>query len=114
MNKRKIGKFYEDKAIEFLENNNYKIIDRNFFTNIGEIDIIAKNDDYLVFIEVKFRSSNEYGLGYEAVNKHKQNIIMKVAQIYLYKNKISFDSKIRFDVLSIDKNNMVIFKNAFP
>ena len=114
LNKRKIGSNNESIAIEYLKQNGYKILDKNFFTSIGEIDIIAKNDDYYVFIEVKYRKSSKYGLGYEAVNKKKQNTIMKVAEFYMYKNKIPFDSKVRFDVVSIDNDSINIFKNAFP
>lgn len=113
LNKRQIGTNKEKIAAKFLVDNGYKILEHNFYTNIGEIDIIAKDKDYLVFIEVKYRFNNKYGLGYEAVTKKKQKTIYKVAEFYMYKNKISFDSKVRFDVVSIDGTNIQILKNAF-
>ena len=114
MNKRKIGAKYEKIAKDYLESINYKILDTNYFTKIGEIDIIAKDNDYYVFIEVKFRNSLRYGYGYEAVNKIKQNRIINSSKLYLYSHKISFNEKIRYDVLSIDGDNITVIKNAFP
>ncbi len=113
MNKRKIGTKYEERAKEFLIANNYDIIAVNFYTRYGEIDIVAKEDGYLVFIEVKYRSDKGYGYGYEAVNRKKQLHMKKAAEFFLYKNKISFDSKIRFDVVSYDSKEITIIKNAF-
>ena len=114
MNKRKLGKKYEELASKYLIAKNYKIIETNFFSRFGEIDIIAKDVDYLVFVEVKFRNSRDYGYGYESVNKLKQNHIIKTAKFYMYMKKINLNSKVRFDVLSFDRENITLFKNAFP
>ena len=113
MNKRVVGKQYEDMAVSYLSENAYIIIDRNFFTKIGEIDIIGKNDGYLCFIEVKYR--DKYGLtsGIEAVDKRKQHTIYKVAELYMMKNKIMQDTPCRFDVVSIDGTEITLIKNAF-
>lgn len=113
LNKRQIGTNKEKIAAEYLKNNGYEILEHNFYASNGEIDIIARENDYLVFIEVKYRFNDKYGLGYEAVTKKKQMTIYKVAQFYMYKNKISFDSKVRFDVVSIDGKDVQILKNAF-
>ena len=113
LNKRQIGTNKEKIAAEYLRVNGYEILEQNFYANNGKIDIIAKDNDFLVFIEVKYRYNDKYGLGYEALIKKKQMTIYKVAQYYMYKNKISFDSKVRFDVVSIDGNKVQILKNAF-
>ncbi|MCM8766734.1 MAG: YraN family protein [Candidatus Omnitrophica bacterium] len=99
------GKFGEEKGIEFLKRNGYKIIERNYKTKIGEIDIIAKKEKQIIFIEVKTRSSDNYGFPEEAVNQRKLKKIEKVAYLYLKSKKTNLP--IRFEVLSIikDKEN---------
>lgn len=113
MNKRSIGKKYEELATQYLLNNNFKILAKNFNTKIGEIDIVAKDDEYLCFIEVKFRNSADFGRAIEAVDEYKQKKIINTSKIYLYQNNISFDSKIRYDVICFDKENITYIKNAF-
>lgn len=114
MNKREIGKINEDKAVEYLEKNSYQIIDRNFFSRIGEIDIIARNENYLCFIEVKYREKHGLIKGYEAVNRIKQKTIYNVAKVYMLQKKIKSDTACRFDVVSIDGDDITLIKNAFP
>lgn len=113
-NKRAIGKKYEDAAKEYLTNNGYNIIESNYRTKHGEIDIIAKNDDYLCFIEVKYRKENSLVSGLYAVDKHKQKTIYSVARIYLLSKKYKQDTKCRFDVVSIEGDQITLIKNAFP
>ncbi|MCM8784945.1 MAG: YraN family protein [Candidatus Omnitrophica bacterium] len=98
-----LGKFGEEKGIEFLKKNGYKIIERNYRTKIGEIDIIAKKKREIVFIEVKTRSSDNYGLPEGAVNQRKLKKIEKVAYLYLKLKKINLP--VKFEVLSIIKEN---------
>lgn len=112
-NKRKIGNEYETKAIEFLKNNGYRIIDRNFYCKQGEIDIIAKNDNYLVFIEVKYRKDMDKGHPVEAIDYKKKNRIIKSAKYYMYKNNIIDGQGIRFDVVAILGENIELIKDAF-
>lgn len=114
MNKRQIGTKYEKVAREYLLNNNYQIITSNFSTKIGEIDIIAKNENYLCFIEVKYRDKDSLAMGLYAVDKKKQKTISNVAKIYMINNKISEDTACRFDVISIDGEEVTLIKNAFP
>lgn len=113
MNKRLIGKKYEDLACEYLKKKSYEIVDRNFFAKQGEIDIIAKNEGYLCFIEVKYRKENGLTSGLDAIDKKKQETIYNVAKYYLYKNKLNEDTACRFDVLSIDGDKITLIKNAF-
>ena len=68
---KKIGSFGEMLVITYLENMNYEILDKNYKTKFGEIDIIAKDNEEYVFIEVKTRKSNEYGEPIDAINKNK-------------------------------------------
>lgn len=67
-NKRTIGADKEQLAAEYLIDNGYTVLERNFRSRTGEIDIIASKDNYLVFIEVKYRSNTRYGASVEAVN----------------------------------------------
>lgn len=113
-NKRKIGNSYEEIAIKYLHNNGYKIIDKNFRVKQGEIDIIAYDEETIVFIEVKYRSGSSSGHPLEAVTYSKQKRICKAALFYLNKFKISpFNSKIRFDVIGILGEEIIHIKNAF-
>lgn len=100
MFKNKVGKKGEYIAAKFLEKKGYKVIAQNFRTKLGEIDIIAEKDDFLVFIEVKTRKSTRYGIPKEYVTKSKIERIFKTASIYLSEKK-SWHKKIRFDVIGI-------------
>ena len=85
MYKRHItGRLGEDLAIKHLQENGYKIIQRNFECRQGEIDIIAKDKEEIVIIEVKTRKCLEYGKPAEAVDEKKQKHIYKAAEYYLY------------------------------
>ncbi len=93
----------EDLAVKFLSGKGYKIIARNYKTPIGEIDIIAKDGDTLVFVEVKTRADSSFGYPYEAVNYWKKEKLKKSALLYLKKLRKELPS--RFDVISIYMNN---------
>ncbi|MHB8842685.1 MAG: YraN family protein [Candidatus Aquicultor sp.] len=97
-----LGQSGEDFAVRYLRRKNYRILQRNFRTKIGEIDIIASTGKTLIFCEVKTRLSKAYGHPIEAVTPSKQRTIRKVAEVYLAmaKDVSRFDS-IRFDVISI-------------
>ena len=110
MNKRKKGSLYEDRAAEFLEENSYKILEKNYRGRYGEIDLIALKDGQIIFIEVKYRETSEYGYGVEAIDKKKARRIYKTAEEYLIKNHIE-DYDIRFDCISYLKNEQKWFKN---
>ncbi|MCD6320195.1 MAG: YraN family protein [Candidatus Desulfofervidaceae bacterium] len=112
--KKDIGKEGERLAKEFLKTQGYKIVTTNYQNKLGEIDIIAWEKDTLVFVEVKTRRSGYFGLAKEAVDKHKQHQMIKVAMCYLKKlNKEEL--KARFDVVAIDleKNQIELIRNAF-
>ncbi len=117
MNKREVGNTKELLACKYLSQQGVKILERNFRCRTGEIDIIAKDDKYLCFIEVKYRSDDFFGEPQEAVNFRKQKHICKVSDFYLYSKYKSFDLPVRYDVVAISqKDNIFTFKwikNAF-
>ena len=94
------GKEGEDIATKFLERSGYKILDRNFITKQGEIDIIAKDKAEYVFIEVKTRKNTKYGRPIDAIDKNKIKHIRKAISYYLYINKLE-NKFIRIDVIEV-------------
>ena len=110
MNKRKKGSIYEERAAEFLEKNSYEILEKNYHGKHGEIDLIALKDGQIIFIEVKYRETSEYGYGVEAVDKRKAVRIYKTAEEYLIKNHME-DHNIRFDCISYLGENQEWLKN---
>ena len=112
-NKRQTGSFYEDKAAEYLESIGYDILCRNFYGKGGEIDIVAKDNETLVFVEVKYRKDDKKGYPAQAVDQRKQQKIRKSAMIYLKKNHLSFEQPIRFDVVEILGKKIRVIKHAF-
>lgn len=112
-NNRETGTVFEGIAASFLEKQGYQLIEKNFRCRFGEIDLIAKEDDYLVFIEVKYRSNLQTGLPEEAVSLKKQKVISKVADYYIVKRQIGLELPIRFDVVSILGNEVKVYRNAF-
>ena len=97
--KKSFGNFGEDAAVKYLKKNRYIILERNFNIRGGEIDIIAKKGDYVIFVEVKTRSTEDFGGGAEAVNYAKQQRMIKAAQTYLMRLG---DVSARFDVVVIN------------
>lgn len=101
-----LGRSGENLAAKHLKKKGYSILYKNFRTHCGEIDIIARYQDVLIFVEVKTRSRGEIGSPLQAVTGRKQHQISKVALEYLSRNDL-FDKDARFDVISIicDSNN---------
>ncbi len=100
MNRRRTGSRGEERAATFLEEQGLHILERNFRTREGEIDIVARDGDILVFVEVKYRSSARYGDALEAVDWRKRLQIRKTARAYLYRRNPG-PVRIRFDVVGI-------------
>lgn len=112
-NTRAIGAKYEELVTDYLVKRGMTILENNFRSRYSEIDIIAKDEDTYVFCEVKYRSSNRYGTGFDAVNLHKQHKISSAAMLYCVKNNIT-DRPCRFDVIAVDKEgNIEHIENAF-
>jgi len=98
MNNR--GEVFEQKACEYLQNNDFKVIERNFHSRFGEIDVIAIKGDVLHFIEVKGRINPLYHPSY-AVHRKKQQKIVSTAKFFLLRNKQLNDMYQQFDVISV-------------
>lgn len=116
INRRIKGALGELAVVDFLRSKKYKILEQNYRTINGEIDIIALKNKCYCFIEVKTRSTLKYGYGQESVDQRKQNTIARVASHYLQKNNLH-DVNVRFDVVSVSDENghftFDIFENAF-
>jgi putative endonuclease len=113
MNKRTEGTRYERMAEEFLTGQGYRIIDRNFRCRRAEIDLVAREGKYLVFLEVKERSSDALGAAAQAVDRKKQDRICAAARFYLYRFRIDPAMPVRFDVVTIDGGKVRLIRNAF-
>ncbi len=98
--KRLLGALGEDEAVKFLKKNNYRILERNYKSRLGEIDIIAEENGAICFVEVKTRSSQNFGVPQDALTKTKRHQLSKMALGYM-KHKRLHDCKTRFDVVSI-------------
>lgn len=114
--KKQLGAYGEVLSRKHLINKGYLLLKNNFKNRFGEIDIIAQQNNVMVFIEVKTRNNIIYGLPREAVNYGKQLKIKKVAQQYIQQQKIR-DMNFRFDVIEVlwikDKYEINHIENAF-
>lgn len=113
MNKRAVGTQYEQEAAEYLKKNGYLILEKNFRCKTGEIDLIAKSEGYLCFIEVKYRSGISKGYPAEAINPNKIRRITRTAQFYMLIHKIPQETPCRFDAVLILEHEITLIKNAF-
>lgn len=113
MNNRKQGNDFECLAADYLKRHGYDILQQNFYCKMGEIDIIAKDAEYLVFVEVKYRKSKAKGSAAEAVNYNKMRKICRCADVWLMQHKSTPDISIRFDVVAIEEGQLSHYKNAF-
>jgi len=99
---RKSGSHWEKTAESFLLAQGLALLQRNFSSRFGEIDLIMEDGETLVFIEVKYRKNDRHGSGADAVTFHKQNRISLTAAWYLARNPHRAEQFCRFDVISID------------
>ncbi len=113
MNKRAVGTAYEKRAGEYLVRQGYEIVAYNFRCRYGEIDIIARDGEYLVFVEVKYRKNIGSGNPLEAVNAKKQHIISRVASYFCLTNGYGENTPCRFDVVAILGDEISLIRNAF-
>jgi putative endonuclease len=116
MTKSEIGKLGEDFVCAYLEKNGYTIAERNYRIKGGEIDIIAVNDNYLAFVEVKTRKPDSLVSGYDAITKRKKELIIKTAADYCWKHPTVLQP--RFDTAQVIFDGKRIcsidyIKNAF-
>ena len=120
MQARSIGNLGEKEAEKYLKKCGYKILEKKYTSKCGEIDIIAKDGEYLCFVEVRMRKNSDFGTPGETVTRQKQTKIINTAKDYISKHNL--DGYFRFDVVSIlgeekgnklNIKNMELIKNAF-
>lgn len=109
--KNQTGVRGEKLAEDFLIQKGFKLVERNFTSRFGEIDLIMNDENVIVFVEVKYRNSYKYGQARDAVNFQKMRKIAKTAEYFIIKNSIK--ALFRFDVVSIDTSKIEHIKNAF-
>lgn len=97
-----LGKLGEELAAEYLTKNGYHILDKNWVYLKAELDIIAQKGDILAIVEVKTRSSLDFGLPQDFVNPKKIQLLVKAVNEYVIVNDI--DASVRFDIISVHKN----------
>lgn len=102
-----IGNQAEVLACEYLANAGYKIIAKNYRNRFCEIDVIAKNEEFIIFVEVKYRSSENYGGGLGAVNFQKQTRLRRSAEYWLAYNQWNEKLQPRIDVIAIDGTKQI-------
>lgn len=114
MNNIRKGKTGEDIACDYLRRKGYRILNRNYKTDLGEIDIVITDEITLIFVEVKSRTSDGFGMPSEAVGYFKRNKINQVASQYIKKFML-FDVDVRFDVVEVylSENRVNHIENAF-
>ncbi len=100
LSRKAVGQTGEQLARDFLTNKGLKVVETNFRMRLGEIDIICRDGPTVVFVEVKTRTSDSFGLPCEAVGPQKQRRLRRLAQAYLAGHRLE-SSPVRFDVLSI-------------
>lgn len=111
MGRLNFGKEGENLAVDYLLKKGYKILEKNFCGPAGEIDIIAKDGDFIVIVEVKRRISEKYGQPELAVNYKKQEKLKKLALYYLC--RLGKELPVRFDVIAIKGSKIEHIENAF-
>lgn len=112
-NRRRLGAKVEQAVKEYLIGQGFEILEMNYRCQQGEIDIIAKEGSYIVFIEVKYRNTTKYGMPQEAVGTAKQKRICKAARYYLYSHNLGEMIPVRFDVAGVLENRITYLRNAF-
>lgn len=112
MSKRRVnlGKLGEQKAVKYLQKQGYKVLERNFHSRFGEIDIIVDKQDSLIFVEVKTRWSKKYGLPEEAVTPRKISSIIKTGQYYKILHPKTPDL-MRVDLIAIELDSSGNFQS---
>ena len=106
-NNKSLGTWAEQQALIYLQNFGYFLIAKNYHSKYGEIDLIVKNHQYLVFIEVKARSKTKYGQAIEVISYSKQKKIIKTALQFLNQNSQFNDDFCRFDVICFDFDHKI-------
>jgi putative endonuclease len=116
--KQQAGDYAEQSACEFLEKNNLRLVQRNYLCRVGEIDLIMRDQETMVFVEVRYRTNPEFGTALESVTYQKQQRLIRAAQHYLQTHGLAEKIPCRFDVVALQSHRiepiaMEWVKNAF-
>ena len=109
---RAIGDYYEQRAVELIDNAGLRILERNFARKTGEIDIVALEEQCLVFLEVRVRSHAAYAGAAASVDRRKQRRIIRTAQLYLRANPRWASAPCRFDVIAFEPRQSAVERSA--
>lgn len=110
MNSREKGNLYETKAMEYLKLRGLKFLERNVRGSFGEVDLIFLEDKAIVFVEVKYRSTKDFGFGAEAVDKRKAKRIYLTAMEYIREKRLD-KMEARFDLITFDNGKLEWTRN---
>ncbi len=112
-NKRAIGAEAEDWAVKALKKEGYKVVERNYQSPFGELDIIAEEKGFLVFVEVKRRDTDSFGDPLDAITAIKKRHMIRSALFYMKSHRLG-EGRVRFDVIGIGTKGIKLVRNAFP
>ena len=114
LTKKILGEQSEAMAKKYLEQQGLSYVTQNFSCRRGEIDLIMKDEDQLVFIEVRYRSQNNHGTAVETITLKKQKRITLAAQYYLHKNQLTEKVSCRFDIVAAGKSAKTYHNDTCP
>lgn len=112
-NRRELGNAYEEKAAQHMQEEGMHILKRNYRCRSGEIDIIGRDGEYLVFTEVKYRRAGSPYEALESVGFKKQRRISRAAAWYMAESGLPAETPVRFDVAAFDGEELFYLRNAF-
>ncbi len=113
VHKKKSGDLAEKRACQFLKDKGLELITQNYRVASGEIDLIMRDKNEVIFVEVRSRAKNEYGTAIESVNKNKQRKILETSLLFLQERRWLDKVNCRFDVIGINQDNLEWLQNAF-
>lgn len=113
MNNRQLGSSNEEVAKVFLEAMNMSLVEKNYRTQHGEIDLIMKDKRTLVFVEVKSRRTSRAGSSLDAIDYHKRKQIIRISHHYLIYKGYNQNTNVRYDCVGIDGTDIHYIRNAF-
>lgn len=112
-NRRRTGALWEEQAVCYLQKQGYEILERNYWCRFAELDVVAREGEYLCFIEVKYRKNDRYEAPAGVVSQKKMRNICRASQFYMSEKRILSDTPIRYDVVMILGEEFHLIRNAF-
>lgn len=112
-NRRQTGALWEKKAVRYLEKQGYTILEQNYWCRFAELDVVAREGEYLCFIEVKYRRNDRYEAPEGVIPQAKMRNICRASQFYMKEKRILPDTPIRYDVVMIIGEELTLMRNAF-